>query len=93
MLKEKIKLQIEKFEILEDILDSDFALGEIYVCSEGRNLHNIDISLNAIINAQETLKNKYLVAQINKDGTDFEGHETTESIIRTHTRVYKDGYC
>ena len=72
---------LEKFEILDENLDSDFALCKIYICSDGKNLHGIEISLEAIMNAQESLKNKYLVAKINQEGNDFEGHEADERII------------
>ena len=36
---------LEKFEILDENLDSDFALCKIYICSDGKNLHVIEISL------------------------------------------------
>lgn len=77
----EIKLELDKFEIIEANLDDDFALCKLYICSDGRNLHDINISLEAIIKAQETLKNKYLVAQINAENHDFMGHEWTEKII------------
>lgn len=77
----KMKYVLEKFEILDENLDSDFALCKIYICSDGKNLHGIEIALEAIINAQESLKNKYLVAKINQTGDDFEGHEADERII------------
>lgn len=79
--KNEMKYELEKFEILDENLDSDFALCKIYICSDGKNLHGIEISLQAIIEAQETLKNKYLVAKVNTEGNDFEGHELDERII------------
>lgn len=77
----EMKYNLEKFEILDENLDSDFALCKIYICSTGKNLHGIEIALEAMIQAQESLKNKYLVAKINKEGNDFEGHEFDERII------------
>lgn len=77
----EMKYTLEKFEILDENLDSDFALCKIYICSDGKNLHGVEIALEAIIQAQESLKNKYLVAKINKEGNDFEGHEFDERII------------
>lgn len=77
----KMKFILDKFEILDENLDSDFALCKIYICSDGKNLHGIEISLEAIIAAQESLKNKYLVAKVNREGNDFEGHEIDERII------------
>lgn len=79
--KTEMKYALEKFEILDENLDSDFALCKIYICSDGKNLHGVEIALEAIIQAQESLKNKYLVAKINKEGNDFEGHEFDERII------------
>lgn len=79
--KTEMKYTLEKFEIIDENLDSDFALCKIYICSDGKNLHGIEISLQAIIDAQESLKNKYLVAKVNKEGNDFEGHEFDERII------------
>ena len=79
--QKELKYSLEKFEILDENLDSDFALCKIYICSDGKNLHGIEISLQAIMEAQESLKNKYLVAKINNEGNDFEGHEFDERII------------
>ena len=77
----EMKYALEKFEIIDENLDSDFALCKIYICSDGKNLHGIEVSLQAIIEAQESLKNKYLVAKLNTEENDFEGHEADERII------------
>lgn len=87
----EMKYALEKFEILDENLDSDFALCKIYICSDGKNLHGVEIALEAIIQAQESLKNKYLVAKINKEGNDFEGHEFDERIIRSFSRKFTNG--
>ena len=80
MDKKKISIEVEKFSILADEeSNSQLAIVEIYVCHDGNNLHNVPISNEALVNAKDTLKNKFLVAGY--DGVDFEGHEDDEQII------------
>ncbi len=79
----KYSVDIEDFSIIEEEnysdTDEQFAVVEIYVCHDGNNRHGIPIKKEALINAKETLKNKFLVAGF--DGNDFEGHEPDEKII------------
>ncbi len=77
---DKFLLDIENFEILpEEYSDEQLATVEIYVCHDGNNRHGIPISREALVNAKDTLKNKFLVAGF--DGNDFEGHEPDEMIV------------
>lgn len=80
MDKKHLSLDIENFEIIpEEYSDNQLAIVEIYVCHDGNNRHNVPISHKALVNAKDTLKNKFLVAGF--DGNDFEGHEKDEIII------------
>lgn len=77
---DKFAIDVENFSILqEEYSDEQLATVEIYVCHDGNNRHNVPITREALINAKDTLKNKFLVAGF--DGNDFEGHEPDEQIV------------
>lgn len=75
----KVSLSIDGLEVSDEVLDNHLAIIEVYVCHDGNNAHNLPIKLDTIKAAQETLKNKPLVAGFN--GFDFEGHEVDEVLI------------
>lgn len=75
----KVSLSIDGLEVSDEVLDNHLAIIEVYVCHDGNNAHNLPIKLETIKAAQETLKNKPLVAGFN--GFDFEGHEVDEVLI------------
>ena len=78
-MRDKLSFEVQKFSIMDDISDEQFAFVEVYVCHDGNNAHNLPIKLDTIKAAQETLTNKPLVAGFN--GFDFEGHEVDEVLI------------
>lgn len=73
-MDKKVTFEVEKFSILDDYSDSQFAVVELYVCHDGNNLHDLPIELEVLKDAKRTLKNKPLLAGY--DGKDFKGHET-----------------
>ena len=75
----KVALSVDGLELSNEVLDNHLAIVEVYVCHDGNNAHNLPIKLETIKDAQETLKNKPLVAGFN--GYDFEGHEIDEVLI------------
>lgn len=75
----KVALSIDSIEMSKEVLDNHLAIVEVYVCHDGNNAHNLPIKLETIKAAQDTLKNKPLVAGF--DGRDFEGHEIDEVLI------------
>lgn len=75
----KVSLSVDSLEVSDEVLDNHLAILEVYVCHDGNNAHNLPIKLETIKDAQDTLKNKPLVAGF--DGRDFEGHEIDEVII------------
>jgi hypothetical protein len=72
-MDKKLTFEVDKFSIIDDYSDSQFAVVEIYVCHDGNNLHDTPIGLDVIKEAKRTLKNKPLLAGF--DGKDFKGHE------------------
>ena len=72
-MRDKLSFEVQKFSIMDDISDEQFAFVEVYVCHDGNNAHNMPISFEALNRAKDTLKNKFLVAGYN--GRDFKGHE------------------
>ena len=72
---DKMSFEIEKFDILDDYSDEQFAVVQLYVCHDGNNLHDMPIDLGVIKEARKTLINKPLIAGF--DGIDFKGHEPT----------------
>jgi hypothetical protein len=82
MTKQKpfsFSLPIDGMNITDEVLDNHLAIIEVYVCHDGNNAHNLPIDLETLKDAQDTLKNKPLVAGF--DGSDFEGHEIDEVLI------------
>jgi len=75
----KVSLSVDALEVSDEVLDNHLAIIEVYVCHDGNNAHNLPIKLETIKDAQESLKNKPLVAGF--DGFDFEGHEVDEVLI------------
>lgn len=75
----KVSLSVDGLEVSNEVLDNHLAILEVYVCHDGNNAHNLPIKLETIKDAQESLKNKPLVAGF--DGFDFEGHEVDEVLI------------
>ena len=75
----KVSLSVDGLEVSDEVLDNHLAIIEVYVCHDGNNAHNLPIKLETIKEAQESLKNKPLVAGF--DGFDFEGHEVDEVLI------------
>lgn len=78
-MRDKLSFEVQKFSIMDDISDEQFAFVEVYVCHDGNNAHNMPISFEALDRAKDTLKNKFLVAGYN--GRDFKGHEKDEIIV------------
>ena len=78
-MENKLSFEVQKFSIMDNISDEQFAFVEVYVCHDGNNAHNMPISFEALEKAKDTLKNKFLVAGF--DGDDFEGHEPDEQIV------------
>ena len=78
-MENKLSFEVQKFDIMDDVSDEQFAFVEVYVCHDGNNAHNMPISLDSITRAKDTLKNKFLVAGYN--GRDFKGHEKDEMIV------------
>ena len=78
-MENKLYFEVQKFDIMDDVSDEQFAFVEVYVCHDGNNAHNMPISLDSITRAKDTLKNKFLVAGYN--GRDFKGHEKDEMIV------------
>lgn len=78
-MKNNLSFEVQKFSIMDDISDEQFAFVEVYVCHDGNNAHNMPISFEALDKAKNTLKNKFLVAGYN--GRDFKGHEKDEMIV------------
>lgn len=84
MKKKHLQIPINKFEI-EEIENSDLAKVKIYVMHEGKNLNGSNFSYDSMEDAKETIKNKPLVAVIEKDKLgekDFKGHEIEYKIIK-----------
>lgn len=79
MDKNKLSFEVQKFDIMDDISNDQFAFVEVYVCHDGNNAHNMPISFETLNRAKSTLKNKFLVAGYN--GRDFKGHEKDEMIV------------
>lgn len=78
-MRDKLSFEVQKFSIMDDISDEQFAFVEVYVCHDGNNAHNMPISFEVLDRAKDTLKNKFLVAGYN--GRDFKGHEKDEMIV------------
>lgn len=78
-MRDKLSFEVQKFSIMDDISDEQFAFVEVYVCHDGNNAHNMPISFEVLDRAKDTLKNKFLVAGYN--GRDFKGHEKNEMIV------------
>lgn len=78
-MRDKLSFEVQKFSIMDDISDEQFAFVKVYVCHDGNNAHNMPISFEALDRAKDTLKNKFLVAGYN--GRDFKGHEKDEMIV------------
>lgn len=78
-MENKLSFEVQKFSIMDNISDEQFAFVEVYVCHDGNNAHNMPISFEALEKAKDTLKNKFLVAGYN--GRDFKGHEKDEMIV------------
>ena len=72
-MENKLSFEVQKFSIMDNISDEQFAFVEVYVCHDGNNAHNMPISFETLEKAKDTLKNKFLVAGYN--GRDFKGHE------------------
>ena len=78
-MENKLSFEVQKFSIMDNISDEQFAFVEVYVCHDGNNAHNMPISFESLEKAKDTLKNKFLVAGYN--GRDFKGHEKDEMIV------------
>lgn len=78
-MRDKLSFEVQKFSIMDDISDEQFAFVEVYICHDGNNAHNMPISFEVLDRAKDTLKNKFLVAGYN--GRDFKGHEKDEMIV------------
>ena len=78
-MENKLSFEVQKFSIMDNIADEQFAFVEVYVCHDGNNAHNMPISFETLEKAKDTLKNKFLVAGYN--GRDFKGHEKDEMIV------------
>lgn len=76
---QKLNFSIDRIEFLQELSDSQLAIGRVWICCEGDNLHKLPITYEALENAIPTLYNKFLVAGF--DGIDFEGHERRQLIL------------
>lgn len=90
MINKKVKLEIEGFNIVEEVSNEQFAIVEVYVAHDGNNKHNLPIALSVLKRAAKTLKNKPLVAGF--DGNDFEGHEPDETPVGVFPESTKISY-
>lgn len=73
------KFAVDKIVMLQELSDSQLAIGEVWICCEGENLHNLPITEDALNSAIPTLYNKFLVAGF--DGNDFKSHEGKKQLI------------
>jgi outer membrane murein-binding lipoprotein Lpp len=70
---EDMQFSIDRLELIEEINDSQFALLDVYVCHDNLNSHNLNIPLETIQRAANTLLGKPLTYSY-KNG-DFLEHE------------------
>lgn len=76
----KIKFSVEKIKGINLEKDSRFAILDIDICRSGNNHNDIPFTRNSIENAVETLYPNPVLFKINKNNTNFMGHEEDEEI-------------
>ena len=74
----KYNFGIDKFQIVEENSNSQFATIEFDACRSGNNSHRLFISKDAIKYSAPSIKGKPILASMRYDGSDFRGHETDE---------------
>lgn len=78
LVKKKISFEADNLKLISDNNDSQFAVIEVDVARSGDNKNHFNISKEAIKFAVPTVEDKPVLVAVNKDGTDFMGHESFE---------------
>lgn len=73
----KLTFNIDKYD-LQEINNSQLAILEMWVVSEGQNAHKMPITRDAIISAASSIIGKPVLYKYNPKTDDFEAHETDE---------------
>lgn len=73
-----MNFEVDKFKIVEENSNSQFATIEVDLCRSGNNSHNLIISKDAIKFSANSIKEKPILAKYNRYRDDFEGHAEDE---------------